>query len=104
MLLQSCAVALAVVQTVCMLQFVSLLHSFEAPVAVGQLRDSRGRKFTTIHPLQSLSASLPGAEIGSCKCSLFWQTHPLHLHGTPYKTPWNKVSYFIILLFKTVMF
>ena len=75
----------------------TILYSIAAPVAVGQLRDSRGRKSPTIHPLQSLSAPLPGAETGSCKCSLFWQTHPLHLHGTPYKTPWNKVTIFDFL-------
>lgn len=67
-------------------------------MAVGQLRDSRGRKSTTIHPLQSLSAPLSGAETGPCKCSLFWQTHPLHLHGTPYKAPWDKVSFFCFSL------
>lgn len=71
-----------------------------APVAVGQLRDSRGSKSTTIHSLQSLSAPLSGAETGSCKCSLFWQTHPLHLHGTPYKAPWDKVTFFYFLFLK----
>lgn len=62
-----------------------------APVASGQLRDSRGSKSTTIHPLQSLSTPLPGAETGPSKCSLFWQTHSLHLHGTPYEASWNEV-------------
>lgn len=70
-----------------------------APVASGQLRDSRGSKSTTIHPLQSLSTPLPGAETGPCKCSLFWQTHSLHLHGTPYEASWNEVRCFFFVVF-----
>lgn len=65
-------------------------------MASWQLRNSRGSKSATIHPLQSLSTPLPGAETGPCKCSLFWQTHSLHLHGTPYKTSWNEVRYFCL--------
>lgn len=112
MLLQRCdtaasrvqTVSLRSFQTVCVDQCVSLLsknsmYSLLAPVAVGQLRDSRGRKSTTIHPLQSLSAPLPGAETGPCKCSLFWQAHPLHLHGTPYKAPRDKVTFFLCFFF-----
>lgn len=79
------------------------MHSLVAPVAFGQLWDSRGCKSTTIHPLQSLSAPLPGSETGPCQCSLLWQTHPLHLHGTPYKAPWDKVS-FCLFFFLTFIF
>lgn len=72
--------------------------SLVAPVAIGQLWDSRRSKPATIHPLQSLFAPLPGAKTGPCKCSLVWQTHPLHLHGTSYKAPWDKVSFPFFLL------
>lgn len=66
--------------------------SLLAPVAVGQLRDSRGCKSAPIHPLQSLPTALPGAETWPCKRSLFWQTHPLYLHGTPYEAPGDEVG------------
>lgn len=68
-------------------------------MAVGQLRDSRGRESAAVHPLQSLSAPLPGAETGSCQCCIFWETHPLHFHGTPYETPGDEVTTFLSVCF-----
>lgn len=68
--------------------------SLAAPVAPGQLRDGRGREPPTIDSLQSLPAPLPGAETGSRQRCIFWETHPLHFHGTPHAAPRDEVTAF----------
>lgn len=68
--------------------------SLAAPVASGQLRDGRGRESPAVHSLQSLSAPLPGAETGSRQRCILWETHPLHLHGTPHAAPGDEVTAF----------
>lgn len=68
--------------------------SLAAPVAPGQLRDGRGRESPALHALQSLPAPLPGAETGSRQRCIFWETHPLHFHGTPHAAPGDEVTAF----------
>lgn len=63
-----------------------------APVASGQLRDSRGCEPAPQLPVQPLPAPLPGAQAGASQCCILRQAHPLCIHGPAHTTLGDQVS------------
>lgn len=52
-----------------------------APVAVGQLWDSRRSEPSQKHSIQSLPATLSGTQTGPSQCCFFWKTHKVNFYG-----------------------
>lgn len=52
-----------------------------APVAAGQLWDSRRGQPSEKHAVQSLSSTLSGTQAGPSQRCLFWKTNKVHFYG-----------------------
>lgn len=63
-----------------------------APVAVGQLRDSRRSEPSQKHSIQPLPATLSGTQTGPSQCCFFWKINKVHFYGTTNQEIGNQVS------------
>ena len=63
-----------------------------APVAVGQLRDSRRSEPSQKHSLQPLPTTLSGTQTGPSQCCFFWKTYKVNFYGATNQEIGNQVS------------